>query len=256
DLAGATEPNPVQWIFTATPRLTAGGVSTMGSSGYLSRSLEFQDDAVTDLVLGSGSDLIRISFGKPVSVTGGARSGSYRFSVHTHDATEVLIKTEFGDELKAAVDLAADARLATREGRVGEALTLWKQLLDRYPYEADDVARADAARSTLLRDGRSAIKDLREELERARFFQLRTGFDGCWEDAQALKLRYAGSELLEPIQAILEDIRTARAAFRETADSGQEYRNALIHVLREQGASGLASQAQSPESINDNQKGN
>jgi hypothetical protein len=254
-LLSRTDGGAGQWFFTASPRAVAGGVSTMGTSGYLARSLEFEDPEVTDLVLGSGTDLIRISFDSPVLVSGGARSGSYRFSVQVPKGMDVLVKTEFGDELKAAVDLAADARLATREGRVGAALTLWKQLLDRYPYEAEDVARADAARSTLLRDGRSSVKTLKDELERARFFQLRTGFDGCWEVAQVLKQRYAGSDLEAPLNAILEDIQTARAQFREEGELGADYREALIHVLREQGANGLASQAQASEPTTNNKEG-
>ncbi len=247
-----------QWMITATPRLVAGGVSTMGDSGYLARSLEFKDPKVTDLVLGSGTDLIRISFDSPVAVSGGPRAGSYRLAIQTPAGMDVLIKTEFGDELKAAVDLAADARLATREGRVGDALALWKELLDRYPYEADDVARADAARSTLLRDGRSAIKTLKEELERARFFQLSTGFDGCWQEAQELKQRYQGSELQASLDSILEEIQTARAQFSVDSDKGKPYREALIHVLRKQGADGLATRAQANanQPTNDNQKGN
>ncbi|MCP5021212.1 MAG: FHA domain-containing protein [bacterium] len=244
-----------QWIFTAAPRLAAGGVSTMGGAGYLARSLDFTDSHVTDLVLGSGVDLIRISFGGPVAVNGGARSGCYRFSVQVPQDTEVLVKTEFKDELKLALDLSADAQKATREGRVGEALALWKQLLDRYPYEADDVARADAARSTLLNDGRSAIKTLNEELERARFFQLRMGFEGCWQDAVALKQRYAGSDLEASVDSIMEDIETARSQFPEPALRGKEHREALIHVLREQGAEALASKAEATASSTGNAGG-
>ncbi|MBL4770121.1 MAG: hypothetical protein JKY61_02990 [Planctomycetes bacterium] len=251
-----TESSPVQWVFTATPRLVAGGVSTMGGSGYLARSLEFKDPAVTDLVLGSGSDLIRISFDMPVSVSGGARSGSYRFTIQTSDAVDVLIKTEFGDELKAAVALSASAQTATREGRVGEALGLWKQLLDRYPYEASDVKTADTARSTLLRDGRSQIKTLRGELERARFFQLRNGFEDCWQEASRLKTRYAGSELEAPLGDILNDIRVAREQFPEEAKLGQGYKEALVHVLRKRGAVELASKAQATGTPNNTQQGN
>ncbi len=244
-----------QWIFTAAPRLVAGGVSTMGSAGYLARSLDFTDLEVTDLVLGSGTDLIRISFGGPVAVSGHARSGSYRFSVDLPKGAEALIKTEFRDELKLALDLSADAQKATREGRVGEALTLWKQLLDRYPYEANDVARADAARSTLLREGRSAIKTLKGELERARFFQLRMGFEGCWQHAMALKESYAGSDLESSVDSILEEIQAARGQFPEPAVRGKEHREALIRVLREQGAEALASQAEASASSEGNQGG-
>jgi hypothetical protein len=152
--------------------------------------------------------------------------------------------------------LAADASLATREGRVGAALILWKELLDRYPYEADDVARAEAARSTLMAEGRAAIKALEGELERASFFQLRMGFEECWNAAQGLKQRYAGSDLEPPLDIILESIRIAREQFPDEVEQDTEYRAALIQVLQTQGANGLASQVQTSESTQLNQEGN
>jgi len=238
----------IEWVFFAAPRLVEGGVSSMGAEGYLARRLEFDADGVTDLVLGTGSDLVRIGLGRACHVQGRPDEGSFRFVITAQESSgeplRLLIKTRFGDDFKAAVDLAADARAATADGKVGLALAKWKELLDRYPYEARDVETADAARTALLRQGFDAIQALQSKLERAQFFRLQRGFEDCGAQADLLLERYAGSELEAPLQEIAARVQTELASFPPEPDVQAGHMHALLEVLQEQGAQRLVQELQ------------
>ena len=231
----ATDGNLV-WVFTAAPALVQGGISTMGSEGYLARRLDFDAEGVTDLVLGTGTDLVRLVLGGDCQVQGRQVGSSFRLVVRGVSGEGPTIKTRFADDFKAALVLASEAKAATREGRVGDALNKWKALLDRYPYEAKDVAEADSARAALLRGGVGAIKELQEDLERARFFQLKKGFEDCAARAEELAASYANSELAEPIAEVSKAIEEELKGFVKGDDPGAGHMGALLEVLQKQGA--------------------
>ena len=120
-------------------------------------------------------------------------------------------------------------------------------MLDRYPYEAEEVAKADAARTELLRAGFDAIQAVQEQWERARFFQLRKGYEDCAGKAQALLAQYEGSELEAPIRALLEQIDTDLAGFGDPNVQDGGHMDALLEVLSDRGATRLMGALQPKE---------
>lgn len=220
----------------------------MGAEGYLPRRSEFDAEGVTDIVLGTGHDLVRLALPAPARVTGRPQQGSFRLTIFAQGGQGPLIKTRFGDEFKAALELADTARKATRDGQYGLALASWKAMLDRYPYEAEDVAKADAARSELLRAGFEAIQGVEAEWERARFFQLQKGFADCLQQAQALRTRYEGSELEAPLQELVQQIQADMEGFASAGEQEAGHLDALLQVLNDRGATRLVERLQSQES--------
>lgn len=238
----------VQWHLIACAALVEGGVSTMGAEGYLPRRSEFDAEGVTDIVLGTGHDLVRLALPAPARVSGRPLQGSFRLTIFSQGGPGPLIKTRFGDEFKAALELADTARKATRDGQYGLALASWKAMLDRYPYEAEDVAKADAARSELLRAGFEAIQGVEAEWERARFFQLQKGFADCLQRAQDLRAQYEGSELEAPLQELVQQIQADMAGFASAGEQEAGHLEALLQVLNDRGATRLVERLQNQES--------
>ncbi len=242
----AVDDATAHWVLTAAPVLVQGGISTMGTEGYLARRLDFEAEGVTDLVLGTGTDLVRVVLGAGRKVQGRPVGASFRFTILNMQGEKPLIKTRFGDDFKEALALASEAKTATREDRPGEALGKWKALLDRYPYEAKDVAEADAARTGLLREGFDGIKALEADLERARFFQLEKGFQDCAKRAATLADRYQGSELQAPIKELVDAVEQELKGFAGQPDPSSGHMQALLNVLREKGSDTLVQHLSEP----------
>ena len=105
-----------------------------------------------------------------------------------------------------ARQLAEDAREATRRGHFGRALASWAELLDSYPFDAPLVKEAESSRASLVQAGLEQVALVHKELERARFFLLPDLYRACREDALMLVEGYAGSEVLQEAQALLNAV--------------------------------------------------
>ena len=103
------------------------------------------------------------------------------------------LQLSFAGEREQAARVAAEARSATRDGKVGDALSSWGRLLDEFPYEANLVSEAEREHGLLLQLGLEELAGLRDEFERARFFGLAGLFRELRGQATSLASRYAGS---------------------------------------------------------------
>ncbi|MEZ5976493.1 MAG: hypothetical protein R3E96_17115, partial [Planctomycetota bacterium] len=236
-----TEPaSTATWYLTAAPVLVAQGLSTMGEEGYLPRRLEFEASGVTDLVLGAGQDLVRVVLGAPCRVTGLPGEDGFRLAVHGVPAAGLRLKVRFGDEFREALELKDRAKAAVADGQPGLALELWKELLDRYPYETADVAEADAARAALMRAGHDALADLTGQWQRARFFGLAEGYAECRRRAEDLRAQFAGSEIEDRFAALMAEADEAMGTAQAGSDPQARHLNVLQEVLEARGAHALA----------------
>src|SRR6185503_7665770 len=132
----------------------------------------FTRAGVTNLLLGSGTELVRLGFKSPVDVAGTLTQGGMALRVKLGGLEGCELQLAFGEERSEAASLADKAGDAERKKNLGQALASWTELLDRFPYERKLVVQATEARGRLVRDGLTHVDELRREMERARFFLL------------------------------------------------------------------------------------
>jgi len=172
-----------------------GWVATTGSEGYASHIENFERAQVTSLLLGSGLELLRLGFARPVTVSGAILDSTLSFRIELGGLEECDFQLTFREERAEASLLAGRAEERERAGDLGAALQAWTALLDGFPFERALVARAEEARSRLIAGGLNEVDAVRRGLERARFFALPELFVQGRDRARELARQYAGSEV-------------------------------------------------------------
>lgn len=233
--------SPVVLSARLEARLLDSGVATLGSAGYGPRGGAFEAEGVTDLLAGAGNNLLRLAFGREAQVVGSPSGGGLRVEVQLPATGAVLLQTRFKLERTEAINLAANARQATARGDLGEALKNWKELLERYPYEAAAVAEADAARSSLVQSGLDGLTALGDKLERARFFALADLYRECRDAARSIEETYTGSEVALSASALVAALDEELSQLDATGDHNEALRlEAIQRALEELSAKSLA----------------
>ncbi|MFT5289296.1 MAG: hypothetical protein ACI8QS_001785 [Planctomycetota bacterium] len=209
-------------------------LASLGPAGYRSHGGAFELEAMADLLMGRGYDLLRLSVQEPVAAIGRVRAGvlSLTFSPGS-GATAVgplVLQTSFGEERATARQLEGDAERAEREGRPGDALSLWQRLLDEVPFEAPLATRAETERARLIQAGLESVEELRRDIERARFFGLADLFRQGHARAQKLERSFAGSEVAQEAAAVSIEVLEALAALPNGLEDN--HRRRLTGVLQ------------------------
>jgi len=233
ELAFAGAPHDAVLSFTAVRTGEVAGesgwVATTGADGYASYGGDFTRERVTSLLLGRGTELLRIGFAHPVDVGATMIEAGISFRVKLGGLEGCELQLAFAQERSEAATLADRATDSEHEKNLGQALAAWTELLDRFPFEGKLVAQATEARGRLVSDGLSKVDELRREMERARFFLLPELFQKGQARALALAGQYRGSEVEG------EAMKTAEMcalALRElTAGRGSEEALRLAGVL-------------------------
>jgi hypothetical protein len=207
----------------------SGWVATTGADGYASYGGDFTRGRVTSLLLGRGTELLRIGFARPVDVAGTMIDAGLSFRVQLAGLEGCELQLAFAQERSEAATLADRATDAERARNLGQALATWTELLDRFPFEGKLVAQATEARARLVRDGLSRVDELRREMERARFFQLPELFQKGEARALALASQYQGSEVEGEARKTAEIC--TQAASELTAGRGSDVALRLSGVL-------------------------
>ncbi len=228
----------------ARARIATIGASE-GGSGFSAHALDFERSEVTDLVLGSGRELLRLKFEKPVRVRGVADGAASRIEIGD-EITEVALQHDFSAERSAAGNLAHTARNADKKGELGTALKVWADLLNGYPYEDALVNEAEATRSRLIQQGLEEVRGLRVEVERARFFRLVDLHRQCRDKARAIGARYSPSEVEPEAAAVAADVETELVGLEAESMRAERARLSAIHKsLLAQKADGIAAEVAS-----------
>lgn len=184
-----------------------GGLATLGSSGYTARNGEFEADGVTDMLVGSAHDLVRLSLGAPVKVRAvRLEGGALEVEASLGASATPLVQLVFDEERRRMIALRALAEEAEGDGDLGGALMRWQELLNEVPFDAPAVAKAQAARARLLQAGFMETNGLVAEIERARFFRLVDLYRQCRQMAEGISARYAGSEVADNATALVSGI--------------------------------------------------
>jgi hypothetical protein len=181
------------WIVAAN--IAKQGLATIGPAGYQSRQREFEPVPTTSVLLGSGYQMVRLSWADALPLGGAPVSGGYRFSGSSNAPFEIALQLSFKDERVLANRAAEAARAAEKGGRHGECMVQWGELLAKWPFEEALVKEAEAARARLSQAGQEAVHSIEAEIERAKFFALEDLYRQCEQKARTIVDRYAGSEI-------------------------------------------------------------
>jgi len=233
---------PARLFLRVEGQVASGGLASTGKDGYRTAGAGDEREGVETLLLGRGADLVRVVLPGPCSVRG-ARDGAAIVLTVELGALEpkVLLHLDFSADKGAAEDLAHKARGAEKRGELGLAIAGWKELLDRFPYEAGLVEEAEATRAKLVQEGLSAVREVRAEAERARFFALPNLYVGTRERALAVAARYVGSEVETDAAQLAAALDTEASGLRQDEDRAERERlAAVLQVLEKRGAQGLA----------------
>ncbi len=227
------------------PGLVSGGLATIAADGgYKTHSTTFERGGVTDILLGSKSELVRMALRAPATVRGVPEGAALRLTVEPQaPLSELALQVEFKEERTQAGDLAHAARNAEKKNDLGECLKQWGALLDTYPFESQLVEEAEASRARLLERGLGELRSLRLESERARFFRLVDLFRQCRDKALAIGKRFAGSEVERQAQALAADVDKDLSGLQIELEDAERVRlSAILKALEAQKASGLAAE--------------
>jgi hypothetical protein len=199
-------------------------VATTGAEGYAAYGGDFTRAGVTSLLLGSGTELLRMGFERPVEVQATQVPGGMAFRVALAGLSTCELQLAFGDERAQAATLADRAEESERTRDLGAALAAWNELLDRFPFERKLVTQASEARARLIQTGLNEVDLLRREMERARFFLLPELFLQGEGRARELVRQYQGSEVEAEAQKVVEQCRMALTELMAGDRSGDERR--------------------------------
>jgi len=222
-----------------------GWVATTGPDGYQAYGGEFERGGVTSLLLGNGTDMLRVGFASPVSVAAKAVEGALAFRVALLGLDACELQLAFNEERAGAAALADRAAELERKQDLGGALATWTELLDKFPFEQKLVARATETRARLVQDGLGQVDALRHEMERARFFLLPELFRKGRARALELAERYKGSEVEPEARKTAESCAAALTELSAGGRSGDERRlRGVLQALDPKAAPKLAEHLQ------------
>lgn len=225
------------------PAALDGGLATLGDGGRKVHGAQFEREGTTSLLIGGGFDLMRLHFERPVTVSGRPEGDGVRVTVDLAGNDGAAIEVDFHAETASARGLADRARRAEESGRMGEAYAAWRELRDVYPYDAALLAEAESSMQRIAQGGLDALVAVREDVERARFFRLREGYERCRERAVEVGERYSGSVVQDESQALVAEIDELAAGLEtELATDEVQRLRGILAALEASGSERLAAE--------------
>lgn len=210
-------------------------------AGYAGHGQSFDAASVASLLLGKDANLVRIGF--PGSRAASARPAGddvlLRAAVSAGE--EVRLQLDFSEERTLAQRLARRADEERREGRSGDSLRTWGELLAEVPFDSALVQRAAAGQSEIVAGGIVELKALGAEVERASFFGLEDLYREKLARAEELRTRFRGSDVETASAALAAEISAALVALGGGDAAAEAARlEGIAEALREAGSVGLA----------------
>ena len=205
-------------------------IATMGAGGYRSHAGDIDRAEVDSFLAGRDLQLLRLGFGGPARVRGQVQQGSLPLVAEGAALGTLELQLTFAKERAEANLLADRARSAEQSGDLGSALASLSELLDRYPFDGDKIEEAESARSRLIQTGLGRIEEVRQEVERARFFGLVDLYRQSRDRALAIAEGFAGSEVESEARDLALEIETELEGLESTDSGGEAQR--LSAVLR------------------------
>jgi hypothetical protein len=208
-------------------------IAVVAGGDYRAFGAEFEVEDATQLLVGRGLELVRFEFDAPVTVRGRRDEFGALVDVQLGSLEAVNAQLAFSAERGEAATLAAATRRAGKEGRLGDALAGWDQVLARFGFQDDLVDEAEATVGSLTTQGRQQLDALTQDVVRAAFFALPGVYDECAARARDLRDRFtAASGATNPVREgaieLLARIATERAALVQAIDATAPDRSSAI----------------------------
>ncbi|MEE2941220.1 MAG: FHA domain-containing protein [Planctomycetota bacterium] len=215
----------------------AGGDET----GYAGHGQSFDAASAASLLLGADASLVRVGFTGPRAASARPVGDDVLLRAAVSAGEEVRLQLDFSEERTLAQRLARRADEERREGRSGDSLRTWGELLAEVPFDSALVQRAAAGQSEIVAEGMVELKELAAEVERASFFGLEELYREKLARAEELRARFRGSDVVTSSAALAGEIAAALEA-RGGSDAAAEAARleGIAEALREAGSVGLA----------------
>lgn len=198
-------------------------LTLLGPSGAPEYAGDFQEDAVTALVLGEGTGRMKVGFDRPLAVTGTTRPDGFRIEAPFEGAATVTLQVSFEEESRRARDLVREARGSEEARRPAEAIAIYGRVLSEFPFDKECLAQARTERARLLQQGLDRVAEVEAKAAEANFFRIPGAFREARRLAKSIAGEYAGTEVGtradRGLARIDEEARAVeeRAAAREAA---------------------------------------
>jgi hypothetical protein len=206
------------------------GLQEGGAEGDRFGSAAAESEFTTrSVLLGDRTTRLMLQFAAPVACRGKLGSGTYRLSVGAAGAELVL---GFLAKRGEASTLLREARQQADTNAPGAALALLERLATERPHDAEILAQAGALRAQVLAGQAEAVRRLSLDLEEARFFDTRGGFERVAAGVDDLIARY-GNERLEDAATVTALQQAARERLLAMGALQQEaQRNRLVDMAK------------------------
>lgn len=230
-------------VLRVEPDVAAAGIATIGQAGFAEQGPDFEAEGVTSVLLGGGYDLVALEFDRPVKVTGRGVGGADQLRIEHSGGFR--LRVDFNEQRALAGDLAFAANKAEQEGRLGDCLAKWNELLQTAPYEADLVQEARATRSRIEQAGLVELASVEETFEQANFFRLVDLFRQCRARANAVGAKYTGSAVEVQAAELVTRIDESLSGLETDLNKDEVERLQSIHrVLQATESKALANEVQ------------
>ncbi|MBI1381239.1 MAG: FHA domain-containing protein [Planctomycetaceae bacterium] len=212
--------------FAAAPSLFQKGVATLASAeqgGFRTHAPRFERDGVEGLLLGEGLEQMRLALPGAIALAANPEDGWWI-------ARAGPIPRQGSIELQLAfqaerVEARRLAELARGLADDPKALETWRELLARFPFEAELVREAEAALTAAQAAALSDLRALEADAMRARFFRLDPLLARVERGARELAARAGGGQAAERAESLAESLAAERETLR--GDGNRDRRAAL-----------------------------
>ncbi|MEC8512958.1 MAG: FHA domain-containing protein [Planctomycetota bacterium] len=224
--------------------LAGDGLASIGGgdeAGYAGHGQSFDAASAASLLLGEDANLVRVGFPGPRAAAARPVGDDVLVRAAVSAGEELRLQLDFSEERTLAQRLARRADEERREGRSGDSLRTWSELLTDVPFDSALVQRAAAGQSEIVAEGVLELKALSAEVERASFFGLEELYREKLARAQELRTRFRGSDVETASAALADEISSALEALGGGDAAAEAARlEGIAEALREAGSVGLA----------------
>lgn len=224
--------------------LAGDGLASIGGgdeAGYAGHGQSFDAASAASLLLGKDASLVRVGFPGPRAASARPMGDDVLLRAAVSAGEELRLQFDFSEERTLAQRLARRADEERREGRSGDSLRTWGELLAEVPFDSALVQRAAAGQSQIVAEGIVELKALAAEVERASFFGLEDLYREKLARAEELRTRFRGSDVEAASAALAGEISAALEALGGSDAAAEAVRlEGIAEALREAGSVGLA----------------
>jgi FHA domain len=178
----------------------------------------FQKAPACGVIVGGQGDRVRIMFKDgedkpftaPLDVV--TDSGHAYLKLDRGDRATIVLECQlsFDAEMTQARTLLAKAEEARRNGRMGEAMAAYEEVLAKFPFDESLEKQASSDLERIVSDGRAHIRTISARVDDAKFFRTARLEEELLAELDRDVAHYAGTNLQPELVAKLEELKVER----------------------------------------------